>query len=370
MAIDRGVLEGLRREELVIEARRFGVKRPEVMTRVELVDEIVRLGTPNPLERKKARGWLGVARDLIASAVEQGLNLPDAAALIRGEIRFEPLRTPHRPVATVTLAEIYGAQGHFGRALGILDEVLAKEPEHGIARTLRDRLARERDEKKGDAPRVPPDPPEEPDDTPDADTLPPPPLDAVTLPPPPSHASLLSAPLLFDDPNPPGEPPDARTLMPPPRTDGQSASLTLPTSNGAIRTSSDDALVLVRADASLLVAYYECGPRRSDHDGSVVVRVVEMRPGPSGAERVERDLPVDGASGTIAIDGIEASSVVRAALGTKRNGEFCALAVGAEVRVGESGPEIIWSPRRGATSLAVIDNAMARLKGETLKSSA
>jgi hypothetical protein len=361
MAVDRGALEGLGREELVVEARRTGVKRPEVMTRVELLDEIVRLGTPNPVERRKARGWLGVARDLIASAVEQGLNLPDAAALIRGDIRFEPLRTPHRPVATVTLAEIYGAQGHFGRALGILDEVLGKEPEHGIARRLRDRLAREREEKKGDAPRVPPDPPEEPDDPPDAVTLPPPPLDAVTLPPPPSATRTPVEPPLFDDPNPPGEPPDALTLMPPPRTDGQGAPAVLPSSNGAMAKGLDDALVLVRADASLLVAYYERGPRHADDSASLVVRVVEMRPGPLGAERVERDLPVDGPSGTVAIDGVDANSVVRAALGMKRGGEFRALAVGAEVRLGDSGPEVIWSPRRGAASLAIIKNAMARL---------
>lgn len=350
MAVDRGALEELRREELVLQAERAGVKRPEVMTRVELVDEIVRLLTPNPVERKKARGWLGVARDLVASAVELGLNLPDAAALIRGEIRFEPLRTPQRPVATVTLAEIYGAQGHFARALGILDEVLSKEPEHGIARALREKLGRDRDAKKGDAPRVAPDPPEEPDDTPDA----------VTLPPPGGDAPQPSKPPLFDDPAGPNEP-DARTLMPPPRTLEKGAPVVLPSSNGRIPGGVDDALVLVRADASLLVAYYERRPRSSEAGASVVVRVVEMRPRPSGAERIERDLPVDGTSGTVAIDGVEASSVVRAALGVKLNGKFRAFAVGAEVRIGDSGPEVIWAPRPGAASVSVIKNAMARL---------
>jgi hypothetical protein len=145
--MDRESLEGLGRDELVVEARRQGVKRPEVMTRVELVDEILRLGTPNPVERKQVRGWLGIARDLIASAVELGLNLPDAAAMIRGDVRFEPLRPEQPPVATVTLAEIYGAQGHFDRAVGILDEVLEREPDHEVARRLRARLAAERDAK-------------------------------------------------------------------------------------------------------------------------------------------------------------------------------------------------------------------------------
>ena len=146
--LDRDALEALGREELVVEARRFGVKRPEVMTRVELVDEVLRLGTPNPVERKKVRGWLGVARDLIASAVELGLNLPDAAAMIRGEIRFEPRGPEHPPVATVTLAEIYGAQGHFDRAIGMLDEVVESESDHEVARRLRARLVGERDAKR------------------------------------------------------------------------------------------------------------------------------------------------------------------------------------------------------------------------------
>jgi len=144
MALDRAALEGLGRDELIREARRFGVKRPEVMTRVELVDEMLRLGTPSPVERKKVRGWLGVARDLVADLVEQGLNLPDAAALIRGDVKFEPLKPVQPPVATVTLAEIYGAQGHFKKALAILDEVLDQEPDHDAARKLRTRLERER----------------------------------------------------------------------------------------------------------------------------------------------------------------------------------------------------------------------------------
>jgi hypothetical protein len=356
MAIDRGALEELPREDLVVRARLVGVKRPEVMTRVELCDEIVRLGTPNPVERKKARGWLGVARDLIASAVEQGLNLPDAAALIRGEIRYEPLRTPQSPVATVTLAEIYGAQGHFGRALSILDEVLSKEPEHDVARALRERLHEVRAEKKGDAPRVPPDPPLEPEvnDPPDEP-------DAVTLPPPPGDDhSAPAGPPVFDDPAGPDQP-DALTLMPPPPASDGEAPASVQASNGVTPIGSDDALVLVRRDADRLVAYYERASRRLDDGVTVVVRVVEMRPRPLGAERVLRDLPTDGASGMVAIEGVEPDSVVRAALGAKRGGTFRALAVAAEVRVAEGVPEVLWTPRRLAASLAIVGTAIAKL---------
>ena len=72
------------------------------MTRVELTDEIVRLGESDPTERKRARGWLGIARDLVASVVEQGLHLPEAAALIRGEEGLELGQRAPAPVATVT----------------------------------------------------------------------------------------------------------------------------------------------------------------------------------------------------------------------------------------------------------------------------
>src|ERR1700709_2486711 len=139
-------LERLNREQLTLKARVLGVERPELMTRVELRDEIVRRSEPDPVKQKRARGFLGVARDLVASVVEAGLNLPDAAAIIRGEGAREGDWKGPPPVATVTLAEIYAAQGHLDRALRMLDEVLANEPDHDPARALRDRLA------AGDAP--------------------------------------------------------------------------------------------------------------------------------------------------------------------------------------------------------------------------
>ncbi|MBM4363391.1 MAG: hypothetical protein FJ104_11970, partial [Deltaproteobacteria bacterium] len=142
-AADRARLEGLPRAQLIAEGRRRGVQRPEVMTRLELLDEILRLATPDAADRRRLRGWLGVARDLIASAVERGLHLPDAARMIRGEVRFDASPEPGRHVATVTLAEIYAAQGHGPRAVGILEQVLAREPDHEVARALLDRVREE-----------------------------------------------------------------------------------------------------------------------------------------------------------------------------------------------------------------------------------
>jgi hypothetical protein len=137
-------LDSMSRDELVARARALGAKRPEVMTRVELRDEIIRLSEPDTAAQRRSRGWLGVARDLVASVVESGLNLRDAAAAIRGDQRTDQEWLGPPPVATVTLAEIYVAQGHPDRALGILDEVLAREPDHPAASALRERLVTER----------------------------------------------------------------------------------------------------------------------------------------------------------------------------------------------------------------------------------
>ncbi|HEY0465081.1 MAG TPA: hypothetical protein VGC79_12765, partial [Polyangiaceae bacterium] len=117
MAESSDDLERLSREQLILKARVLGVERPELMTRVEMRDEIVRRSEPDIAQQKRARGFLGVARDLVASVVEAGLNLPDAAALIRGDSNREAHWKGPPPVATVTLAEIYAAQGHLDRAL-------------------------------------------------------------------------------------------------------------------------------------------------------------------------------------------------------------------------------------------------------------
>src|ERR1700709_2076118 len=152
MAEGSDELERLSREPLILKARVLGVERAELMTRVELRDEIVRRSEPDLVQQKRARGFLGVARDLVASVVEAGLNLPDAGKIIRGNKSREGGGKGPPPVATVTLAEIYAAQGHVERALRMLDEVLAKEPDHDPARALRDRLAAGAETPKAAAP--------------------------------------------------------------------------------------------------------------------------------------------------------------------------------------------------------------------------
>ncbi len=135
-------LDQLSREEIIAKARVLGVGKPELLTRVELADEILGLSAPSDESRKNLRGWFGVARDLVANVVEAGLHLPDAAAVIRGEAWVEGKSTTRKPVATVTLAEIYATQRHYARALAMLDEVLRAEPDHEAARELRQEIQR------------------------------------------------------------------------------------------------------------------------------------------------------------------------------------------------------------------------------------
>jgi hypothetical protein len=155
MALDPLELDALPRSDLDERARALGAERPDVMTRVELRDEIIRLSEADPAQRRRSRGFLGVARDLVASVVGAGLNMKDAAAAIRGEIARDPDWQGPPPVATLTLAEIYAAQGHWDRALSTLSEVIEREPDHAAALALRERITRERDE-SGARKRQPP----------------------------------------------------------------------------------------------------------------------------------------------------------------------------------------------------------------------
>lgn len=143
MGYDRAELEGLDRESLVARAQDAGIRRARILTRPELVDELLR-SDPSADERelKKSRGFFGRARDLVARVVERGLHLPDAADRIRtlGTLPPSVPRTEPQAVPTVTLAEIYAAQGHPKRAIATLKLVLDREPDHAAAKNLLARL--------------------------------------------------------------------------------------------------------------------------------------------------------------------------------------------------------------------------------------
>src|SRR6187401_89843 len=137
----------LSRVELLRLAQGLGVVDADVMTRAELRSAIDKAQRPErgPLDQHPVT-WVSVARRLLASVIERGLNLPDAAALIRGDTKLSTPPKAPPPVATVTLARIYAAQGHLERALGTLDEVLLSAPAHELARDLRAQLELRRQE--------------------------------------------------------------------------------------------------------------------------------------------------------------------------------------------------------------------------------
>lgn len=145
------------REQLIAYAERLGIPRPRVLTAPELIDEIIGRATMSDRDRARARGWLGRARDLLAKVVEKGLHIPEAARAFRQDEKSWPAPPP--PLPTVTLAEIYAAQGHYERAVGVIDEVLARDPDHREARALRERfveqIQRSRSRGKVDVPPAP-----------------------------------------------------------------------------------------------------------------------------------------------------------------------------------------------------------------------
>ena len=164
--MDRGELEGLDRESLVIRAQAAGVRRARILTRPELIDELLRADPhADEAQLRRSRGFFGKARDLVARVVERGLHLPDAADRIRTLTRAEPPyvapRTEPQAMPTVTLAEIYAAQGHDRRAVETLRRVLEREPDHVAARTLLARLVD--DAYVAPPPPLPPEPEVEPD---------------------------------------------------------------------------------------------------------------------------------------------------------------------------------------------------------------
>ncbi|WP_437990580.1 hypothetical protein [Sorangium sp. So ce145] len=141
--MERRELDGLTREELIARAEGLGVPRPRLLTKVELIDEIVARTAQSEPERARLRGFLGRARDLLSRVVERGLHMPETARALRGEAppeQWPPPPPPPRPRSTTTLAEIYASQGHTDRAIAMLDEILARAPEDEDARRLRERL--------------------------------------------------------------------------------------------------------------------------------------------------------------------------------------------------------------------------------------
>jgi len=141
MPTDRTTLEAMDRDGLIARAEADGVPQAKVLTRPELIDEILRREPGRSTDdKRKARGFLGLARDLLARVVERGLHLADAAERLRTGEPAAVRRPAPNALPTVTLAEIYATQGHKQKAIDTLREVLTKEPDHAAASTLLSKL--------------------------------------------------------------------------------------------------------------------------------------------------------------------------------------------------------------------------------------
>lgn len=133
--------EPVARHELIATALSLGIERPDELSNQELSDAIRAASEAGEVEPAPP-GWFAVARHLVESVVEQGLNLPNAAKMLRavGGRMWAPAQRQRPPLPTVTLAQIYLSQGHKEKAHATLTQVLARQPENAKARKLLEEL--------------------------------------------------------------------------------------------------------------------------------------------------------------------------------------------------------------------------------------
>jgi hypothetical protein len=311
--MNRAELEALDRDALIARAEASGVTRARILTRPELVDELLLRSAGDPASKQRSRGLFGRARDLLARVVERGLNLPDAADRIRAVGGPLP-PPPGAPAAlpTVTLAEIYAAQGHRTRAIETLDRVLVREPDHAAASALAAQL-------RDDTYPVPPPrlPPEEEDE-------------AANL----ANEALAAAP---------------------PEPDGMLDDAPLPTRYDV------DECVAIPVDPRTLYVYWEVRERTLDYvraerpGGVITLRVVVIIPTWDGPRSSVRDHDVHATLGDYVVHDLPDGCVVRSAIGYRHGEAFVAIAHSPALETPAGGPSplvadvlVRWPPQGAA----------------------
>lgn len=318
--MDRKELEKLSRAELVEKAEAMGVTRPRTLTMPELIDEIL-LAAERTTGQKKPRGWFGRARDLLTSVVDRGLTADPRKA----PARSTPATPP--PLPTVTLAEIYAAQGHFERAIATLDEVIARDAAHEEAKKLRDRFA---EQLRRQRPSRPPEGITASALTPELGDEPkaaaPSGLTAEALTPEiqpgAAASSTTAAPAAPETPPPPPEPaPDL-----------------------ADRYDVDE-VVAIAVDPHTVYAYWEVRAatlaplRNAQPDGALTLRVLIVSAGSGAPASDARDVRVDAAIGELFVRDLPANAEIRVAIGWRTNaGEFQPVAVGLDLSTPREAP--------------------------------
>lgn len=283
---DQRELEGRSRDELIALAEGLGVARAATLTQPELVDEILLASAAARGERPPPRGFFGRARDLLKSVIDRGLHLPETAAKVLRPSSPPPSgRAPKPPVATLTLAEIYAAQGHTSRAIGVLDEVLARQPDHTEARALRDKLA------------------------------------GTTAPAEAAGRKATAAPRAGRG-----------------AAVGSEGEAALPDAYDV------DEVVAIAVDPVTLYLYWEIRPttfaeaRAAHPAGHLLLRIVSVNPGTASGTRDlrgpfadQRDIPIDGLLGEMFVRNLTPASNVRVSIGWHHEGVFEPLAIGLEL---------------------------------------
>ena len=341
----RAQLEKLDRDALIARAEDAGVTRARILTRPELVDELLLRSAGDAASKRRARGLFGVARDLLARVVEQGLNLPDAAERIRAlGLPPPPRRGAPAALPTVTLAEIYATQGHRERAIETLERVLAREPDHSAAQSL---LAQLRDS-----------------------TFP---VPAPHL--PPEQDEIAEAAGSSETAQTPSKPGDA-----PREPFGMLDDTPLPTRYDV------DECVAIPVDPTTLYVYWEARSATLDHlrashaGGALSLRIVAVEPTWDGPRSSTRDVGVDASLGDWFVRDLPSGCVVRAAIGWKSGQEFAPIAHSPALETPAGAPSPIvadvlvrWTPK-GTTRLApgdpdaaAIERALGRVRREAAR---
>lgn len=314
--MNREELESLDREGLVVRAEASGIRRARILTRPELIDELLRRQPGlDPTDLKRSRGFFGRARDLLSRVVERGLHLPDAVDRIRWSGSLPP-SVPHvepEAVPTLTLAEIYAAQGHKARAIETLHRVLEREPDHVPATALLARLQ--------DAAYVPPAPPlpPEPDEPPPAQEASEPDVDVPASESDAGRDSVAEAPsseetLLEASSEAPSTPEASAPEV------SAASSPELEDVDGA------DCWALPLSPGAMYVGWRVAPALRDEGDARFVLRVVAVSPSWDGPSTDMRDLDVAIDDRELVVRGLPPEAIVRVAIGFVREDGFSPLA--------------------------------------------
>jgi hypothetical protein len=320
--MSRRELEGASREDLVLRAEALGIAGASARTTAELAAAIA-AAEENQRSERRGRGWFGRARDLLTSVIDRGLNLPPEASRNRPEGRGAGAPPP--PLPTVTLAEIYAAQGHLDRAIATLDEVISREPEHTDALSLRGRFVEQlRRTRPAEAPR----PIETRLETPVGESggavgeVERKAVDEATSP------SQPEAELETDD--------EVSLALTEEESGPTQAERTVEQLLDLERFEIDE-VVAVAVDPHTVYLYWEVRPlslaeARDKHPyGALVVRVASLTPSTSGVSSELRDLRVDALHGELFVRGLPSGTHVRVTIGYAHPDGFEPFAVGVEV---------------------------------------